>query len=75
MIAQDNESNSAHQSTHTTPFAAREKISRKLLQMQEEGVIRPSPSPWASPVALVRKRDMYFMSFELVNKTENNLPP
>ena len=31
-----------HQSIHRTLFAAREEISRQLLQMQERGVIRPS---------------------------------
>ena len=40
-----------------TPFAAREEISRQLLQMQEQGGIRPSSSPWTSPVVLVRKKD------------------
>ena len=46
-----------HQSACRTPSTAREEISRQLLQMQEQGVIRPSFSPWASPVVLVRKKD------------------
>ena len=45
------------QPTRRTPFAAREEISRQLTQMQEQGVIQPSCSPWASPVVLVRKKD------------------
>ena len=45
------------QPTRRTPFAAREEISRQLSLMQEQGVIRPSSSPWASPVVLVRKKD------------------
>ena len=45
------------QPTRRTPFAAREEISQQLSQMQEQGVIRPSSSPWASPVVLVRKKD------------------
>ena len=32
-------------------------MARQLRSMQEMGVIRPSSSPWASPVVLVRKRD------------------
>ena len=39
------------------PFAARQEVARQLRQMQEKGVIKPSISPWASPVVLVRKRD------------------
>ena len=45
------------QPTRRTPFTAREEISRQLSLMQEQGMIRPSSSPWASPVVLVRKKD------------------
>jgi len=46
-----------HQPNHRTPLAAREEISRQLLQMQEQGVICPSSSPWVGPVVLARKKD------------------
>ena len=39
------------------PPAVRQKVARQLEQMQQNGVIEPSKSPWASPVLLVRKRD------------------
>ena len=39
------------------PFAVRQEVSKQLRKMQETGVIRPSKSPWASPVVLVRKKD------------------
>ena len=45
------------QPTRRAPFAAREEISKQLLQMQEQGVIHPSSSPWATPVVLARKKD------------------
>ena len=45
------------QAARRVPFAAREEIAAQLSKMQEEGVIQPSKSPWASPVVLVRKRD------------------
>ena len=40
-----------------TPFAARREVADQLRKMQSQGVIRPSSSPWASPVVLVRKKD------------------
>ena len=39
------------------PFAVREEVARQLKTMQENGVIRPSNSSWASPVVLVRKKN------------------
>ena len=45
------------QALHCTPFAVRCKIARHLQQMQENGVIQPSSSPWASPIVLVRKKN------------------
>ena len=39
------------------PFAVRQEVATQLRKMQDSGVIRPSNSPWASPVVLVRKRD------------------
>ena len=46
-----------YQPVHCIPFAAREEIARQLPQMQRQGIISPSSSPWASPVVLVRKKD------------------
>ena len=46
-----------YQPVRRTPFAVREEIARQLNQMQLQGVISPSSSPWASPVVLVRKKD------------------
>ena len=40
-----------------TPFAARQEIARQLCSIQDQGVIYPSSSPWASPMVLVRKND------------------
>ena len=39
------------------PFAVRREVARQLREMQQSGVIRPSSSPWASPVVMVRKKD------------------
>ena len=39
------------------PFAVRQEVARQLHVMQENGVIQPSSSPWASPVVMVRKKD------------------
>ena len=39
------------------PPAVRQEVARQLQEMQDNGIIEPSKSPWASPVVLVRKRD------------------
>ena len=39
------------------PFAARSEVARQLKDMQENGVIQASKSPWSSPVVLVQKKD------------------
>ena len=39
------------------PFAVRQEVACQLKKMQEAGVIKPSSSPWASPVVMVRKKD------------------
>ena len=59
-----------------TPFAARQEIARQLKQTQEQNVIYPSDSPWASPVILVRKKDSLlhfcidYRSLNLVTKSD-----
>ena len=59
-----------------TPFAARQEIARQLRDMQEQHVITPSDSPWASPVVLVRKKDgslrfcIDYRSLNSVTKTD-----
>ena len=45
------------QPTRRIPFTLRQEVARQLDQMQKQGVIQPSRSPWASPVVLVRKHD------------------
>ena len=39
------------------PYTVRREIARQLDEMQAKNIIKPSNSPWASPVVLVRKRD------------------
>ena len=45
------------QQPYRTPIVHRETISQMTDTMQEQGVIQPSISPWASPVVLVPKKD------------------
>ena len=59
-----------------TPFAARQEIATQLQQMQDQNVIYPSDSPWASPVVLMRKKDgslrfcIDYRSLNSVTKTD-----
>ena len=38
-------------------FAVRQEVAQQLAKMQDEGVIQPSSSPWASAIVLVLKKD------------------
>ena len=39
------------------PLAQREEAFKAVEDMQKQGIIKPSVSPWASPVGLVKKKD------------------
>ncbi|GFX00478.1 retrovirus-related Pol polyprotein from transposon 412 [Trichonephila clavipes] len=39
------------------PFAKQEEVGTLLREMQENDIIEPPSSPWASPIVLVRKKD------------------
>ena len=45
------------QPPHRVPMAFANEDVRALEKLQRQGVIRPSSSPWASPIVLVRKKD------------------
>ena len=45
------------QKAYRTPLTKRKLIDDAIREMLEDGVIRPSSSPWASPVTLVPKKD------------------
>ena len=51
------DSSPTKQPTRYIPHAARQEVARLLKEMQEANMIRPSKSPWASPVVLVKKKD------------------
>lgn len=40
------------------PVVRREKMAKMITKMQDQGVVQPSSSPWASPVVLVPKKDV-----------------
>jgi len=45
------------QAARRIPYAARQEIAKQLEKMQRSNVTKPSESPWASPVVLVKKQD------------------
>ena len=48
---------SKRQPVRRMPFAVPQEVAKQLRSMQGSGVIRPSSSPWASPVVMVHKKD------------------
>ena len=45
------------QQPYRVPVVHRDKITQMIAEMRKQDVIRPSASPWASPVVLVPKKD------------------
>ena len=45
------------QAPQRMPFVLRQEVAEQLKDMQRNGVIQPSCSPWSSPVVMVRKKD------------------
>ena len=45
------------QAPRRMPFIVRQEVAKQLRDMQQDGVIQPSCSPWSSPVVIVRKKD------------------
>ena len=43
--------------SYRIPYSRREVVKKELEEMLAAGVIRPSTSPWASPIVLVDKKD------------------
>jgi hypothetical protein len=45
------------QPPRSIPLAKRDEVNGLIAEMQRNGVIEPSASPWSSPVVLVKKKD------------------
>ena len=45
------------QAARRISYGARQEVAKQFERMQKIGLIKPSKSPWSSPVVLVRKRD------------------
>ena len=45
------------QRPYRIPYSCRKMVKRELDEILASGVIRPSTSPWASPIVLVEKKD------------------
>jgi hypothetical protein len=45
------------QAPRRIPIHQKEEVSKELKRMLDAGVVKPSKSPWASPIVIVRKSD------------------
>ena len=65
------------QPVRRVPFAIRQEIAQQLKKMQDMKVVKPSSSPWASPIVLVKKKDgtlrfcIDYRKLNSVTKTDN----
>ena len=59
------------QAPRRLPIHRRQEVEHLINEMQEQGVIQPSQSPWASPIVLVQKKDgsiRFCVDYRKVNK-------
>lgn len=62
--------NPIRQAPRRLPLAKREEAAQIIKDMEAEGVIEPSSSPWTSPVVLVKKKDgssRFCVDYRLLN--------
>ena len=45
------------QQPYRTPVVRREQLDEMVAEIQGQGIVKPSSSPWASPIVLVPKKD------------------
>ena len=57
MSIDTGDSHPRKQALRRMPFVVRQEVAKQLKNMQRDGVIQPSCSPWSSPVVMVRKKD------------------
>ena len=53
MMIDTGEASPKEQPPRQMPFAVRQEVAKQLKNMQQNGVIQPSHSPWSSPVVMV----------------------
>ena len=46
-----------HQQLRRLPVSLKETVDGEVQKMLDQGVIRPSSSPWSSPLVMVKKKD------------------
>ena len=54
------------QQPYRTPVIKREKVAQLIREMQEQGIVQPSSSAWASPVVLVPKKTDLHVSVSII---------
>lgn len=66
---------SIKQAPRRIPIHQKEEVSKELERMLDVGVIKPSKSPWASPIVIVRKSDgsiRFCVDYRKVNEVTIN---
>ena len=48
----------------------KERIAQLIKQAEQQGIVKPSCSPWASPVVLVPKKDRFCVCLNVVTKKD-----